>query len=157
MAKIILKKRDNWKAYLIIGIIILLIIAIYFTFFFYYKCDNLGCFQGHQQKCARTEFINDEEDITWVYLVQGEEENKCKINVKVLNVKKGTADKQKLEGKDMDCYLPLGSIVAPESDISKCQGALKEEMQNLIIQKLHSYIVENVKEIGEELGELEKI
>lgn len=153
----LIKKRDNWKAYLIIGIIILLIVAVYLTFFFYYKCDDLGCFQGHQEKCSKTRFISDEEDITWLYFIQGKEGERCKINVKVLNVKKGSIDKQRLEGKDMDCYLPLGSIVTPESDISRCHGILKEEMQNLIIQKLHSYIVENVKEIGEELEELKKI
>jgi hypothetical protein len=51
----------------------------------------------------------------------------------------------------MDCYLPLGSLVSPESDISRCHGILKEGMQNLIIRQLHTYIVENVKDIGSEL------
>ena len=146
-----LKKSDNWKAYLIIGIIILLIAAVYFTFFFYYSCDDLGCFQSHQKACVKTKFISDEEDTTWKYTIQGKEGEECEINVEVLVIKKGSADKQKLKGKSMDCYLPLGSIISPESDLARCHGELKEDMQNLIIQKLHSYIIENVEEIDEEL------
>jgi hypothetical protein len=152
-----LKKSRNWKAYLIIGIIILLIAAVYFTFFFYYSCDDLACFQAHQKECAKTKFINDEEETTWKYTIQGKEGDKCEINVEVLNIKKGSANKQKLEGKDMNCLLPLGSIALPEADLARCHGELKEDMQNLIIQKLHAYIIENVEEIHEELEELEEI
>lgn len=151
---IIFKKKGNWKAYLIIGIIILLIATIYFTFFFYYSCDTLGCFQGHQKDCAKTKFINEKEDTTWKYTIQGKESDKCKINVEVLVIKKGGADKQKLEGKNMDCYLPLKSIITPESDLARCHGELKEDMQSLIIQKLHSYIIDNVEEIDEELEKI---
>ncbi len=149
-----LKKSNNWKAYLIIGIIILLIAAIYFTFFFYYSCDDLACFQAHQKDCVKTKFVNDGEDTTWKYTIQGKEGDKCEINVEVLVIKKGSADKQKLEEKSMDCYLPLGIITPPESDLSKCNGELKEEMQNLIIQKLHAYIIENVEKIDEELEQI---
>jgi hypothetical protein len=149
-----LKKRNNWKAYLIIGIIILLIAAIYFTFFFYYSCDDLSCFQSHQEKCVKTKFINDEEDTTWKYTIQGKEGDRCEITVEALVIKKGSADKQKLEGKEMNCYLPLRSIATPESDLARCHGELKEEMQNLIIQKLHAYIIENVEEIDEELEQI---
>jgi hypothetical protein len=149
-----LKKRDNWKAYLIIGIIILLIAAIYFTFFFYYSCNDLSCFQSHQKECVKTKFINDEEDATWKYIIQGKEGNKCEINAEVLVIKKGSPDKQKLEGKSMVCYLPLGSIASPESDLANCHGELKEDIQNLIIQKLHAYIIENVEKIDEELEQI---
>ncbi len=151
---ITLKKRDNWKAYLTIAIIVLVLITGYFLYFFTYTCDDLSCFYAHQEKCARTTFINDKTDTTWEYLIKGREGDSCLVNVKVLNIKKGSATKQKLEGKDMDCLLPLGSAVAPESDIARCHGVLKEEMQNLIIQQLHTYIVENVKDIS---GELDNI
>lgn len=158
MPSIVLKKKsDNWKAYLTIAVILLLIVVIYFLYFFHYNCDDLSCFYGHQEQCVRTSFINDQQDTTWEYYIRGEEDGKCVINVKVLKIKAGTADKQKLEGLDMDCYLSLGSISSPESDISRCHGTLKEEMQNLIIQKLHAYIVESVGEIGKELEGLENI
>lgn len=154
MVDIQLKKRDNWKAYITIAVIVIGLIAIYFLYYFSYTCEDLSCFQIHQEQCARTTYISDQEETTWKYFIYGEEDEKCKINVEVVNIKKGTANKQKLQGKSMDCYVPLGSLVAPESDISRCHGLLKEEMQNLIIQQLHTYIVENVQDIGSELDQL---
>jgi len=144
-------RKGDWIAIISIILILLLGVAIYFTFFFSYSCDDLACFQAHQRKCAKTNFINDQEDLTWNYFIKGKDNGKCIINVKVLKIKQGTTDKEKLVGKDMDCFVPLGSAVAPESDISRCHGVLKEELQNLIVQKLYSYIVDNLGEISEEL------
>ena len=151
MVEVQFKKRDNWKAYLTISVIIVGLVAAYFLYFFSYTCNDTACFRSHQYQCAKTTFVNDQEDTTWQYFIVGKEGNDCVINVKILNIKKGSANKQILEGEDMDCYLPLGSLVSPESDISRCHGILKEGMQNLIIQQLHTYIVENVKDIGSEL------
>lgn len=148
------KRDENWKAFLAIGVIIVLISAVYFTFYFYYQCNNSECFKAHQQDCARTIYVKDTEDTTWQYLIEGEEDEKCKINVKVLSIKTGSIDKKKLEDASMDCYLPLGSLVAPESDISRCEGPLKEKMQEIIIQKLHAYIIENVENIGSGLEDI---
>jgi len=150
----VIKKGGNWKAYLIIGIILLLLAAVYFTFFFYYKCDDLACFQAHQKECSKTKFVKDSEDTVWKYTIEGKEQGKCLINVETIMIKKGAIENQKLEGKSMDCLLPLASLSSPESDIERCHGELKEEMQNMIIQKLHSYIIENVEEIDEELEKL---
>ena len=146
------KKRQNWKAYLIIAIIMLAVVAVYFTFFFFYSCKDLACFQSHQKECAKTKFIRDTDETTWKYTIRGKSGGECKIDVEVLVIKKGSVDKQKLEGKEMSCFLPLGSIAYPESDLGRCTGGLKEDMQNLIIQKLHAYIVENIGQIDEELA-----
>ena len=56
----------------------------------------------------------------------------------------------------MKCLLPLGNINAPEGDISKCSGELKEEMQSLIIQKLHAYILDNLGKISSEMENIVK-
>ena len=144
-------KRSDWIAIGIIVIIILSILGLYFTFYYSYKCENLECYLSHQKDCSKTTFIRDSKETTWKYFVKGKANGNCEVDVKVLKVKQGSADKKKLEGKAMTCLIPLESTVLPESDISKCHGELKEEMQNLIIQKLHSYIVENLGEIGEEL------
>ena len=149
------KRDDTWKAFLTIGVIIILISSIYFSLYFYYECHDSACFKAHQKECAKTIYVKDSADTTWQYLIQGEDNGKCKVNVKVLSIKTGTIDKKKLEGKSMTCYLPLGSAVAPESDISRCSGGLKEKMQEIIIQKLHAYIVENVKDIGSGLDSVE--
>jgi len=146
-----IRKRGLRNAVLFSLIIIILIAAVYFTFFFSYKCKDISCFQEHQKKCVKTKFVDDTEDITWEYIIKGKNNGICEIEVQALQIKKGAIDKSKLEGKSMNCYLPLGSTNSPQADIAICHGILKEELQNIIIQKLHSYIVENIGEIGEEI------
>jgi len=147
-------EKGDWIAVISIALVILIIIAVYFTFFFSYTCGDLSCFQAHQKQCARTSFIKDNEEITWKYFIKGQESGRCVVNAEVLKVKTGAVENTQLVGKDMDCSLPLESTVAPESDISRCHGLLKEEMQSMIIQKLHAYILDNLGEIG---AELEKV
>jgi len=144
-------KKSDWVALAIIGVIILAIIAVYFTFYYSYTCEDIGCFQAHQRKCSRTDYIKDSPDTVWRFFIQGKEDDKCEIDVEVVQIKSGTPTQQRLEGLSMTCLLPLDSIVSPESDIARCHGVLKEEMQNLIIQKLHTYVLDNLGDIGEEL------
>ena len=145
------EKRSVWKAILIISIIIAVIATIYFTFFFYYGCYDKECFRAHQKKCVKTKYISETEDTIWSYVIKGKKEGGCEISVEVVRIKKGSLDRKDLEGKAMNCLLLLEDTSPPEKDISRCSGLLKEELQNKIIQKLHSYILENVGEIGEEL------
>ena len=37
----------------------------------------------------------------------------------------------------------------PEKDISKCTGKLKEDLQDILIQRMHNYLLENVGEVQE--------
>jgi hypothetical protein len=81
----------------------------------------------------------------------GESNKACEIYVNILKVKQGSLEKKRIEGENMVCYLPLGKDVAPEADISNCHGLLKEELQDMMIEKLHLYVIENIGEISEEL------
>jgi len=89
--------------------------------------------------------------------VSGKENGKCALYVEVMQIKKGLTSTQVLEGKGMTCYLPIGTIVKPESDLNLCTGPLKEEMQGLIIQKVYQYIVQNVGNIGRDLFSIEGV
>ncbi len=154
------KRGMGKKIFIILMILLVLFLgtAIYFTFFFSYSCNDLSCFKSHQEKCTRTEYIKDSSTATWLYKIKGKEKKDCKIEVKVLQMKKGSLDKIRLEGKSMDCYLPLGSLKNPEADLSFCNGVLKEEIQNLMIKKLYSYVIDNIGEISKELNkELTKV
>ncbi len=142
------------KAIFIFGIFIVLIGAIYFTFFFSYSCDNMACFQAHQRECSKTHFINNEEETTWDYKIKGESNEACEIEVEVLRIKEGDVSRKRLEDKSMTCYLPFGDDSSPEADISNCHGLLKEELQEMVIEKLHLYVIENIGEISEELEEI---
>jgi hypothetical protein len=139
------------KLILFFGIVIILIGAIYFTFYFSYSCEDMACFKSHQRECSRTKFINNADDIIWEYNILGESNKACEIYVNILKVKQGSLEKKRIEGENMVCYLPLGKDVAPEADISNCHGLLKEELQDMMIEKLHLYVIENIGEISEEL------
>lgn len=139
---------------LIVLAIIALAVAVYFTFFFSYKCKDLGCFKTHQAECSKTTYIKESESIDWMYHIKGKSGNNCQIEAKILQIKKGSLSQAKLEGKSMECSLPLGNLENPEADISLCHGILKEEIQNLMIQKLHAYVLDNIGEISDQLGKV---
>ncbi|MCW8966859.1 MAG: hypothetical protein OQK82_09280 [Candidatus Pacearchaeota archaeon] len=139
------------RVILFFGIVIIFFSAVYFTFFFSYSCDDLACYKAHQRECSRTKFVNNNEGTIWKYQIIGEANKTCEIDVEVLQIKEGSTDKKRIEGKTMICYLPLGDDTSPELDITNCHGLLKEELQKMIIEKLHLYIIENIGEISEEL------
>jgi len=139
---------------LIVLIVIVAILAVYFTFFYSRKCSAASCFNFALTKCYRASYINDVEDAAWYYQIKGKSGDNCKINVKLLQLKQGTSDIAGLEGEEMTCYTPLGTITSPQGNLANCHGLLKEDMQGLIINKLHNYIVGNLGQIS---GELEKV
>ena len=96
-------------------------------------------------------FRQETTDATWIYNIKGQTLGQCQIDVKLLYIKTGTKDKEILEGKEMSCFLELGSIADPISDLKNCHGLLKEEIQEIIIRNAHAQILSNIGEIGEEL------
>jgi len=149
-----MKKSRKGIKILSILILIVLIVAVYFTFFFYYSASDLADYFSKQEKCARTKFVNDAEETTWKYVIKGKQDGMCEVEVVALQIKKGTADRTVLQGKSMTCLVALDSNKNPEKDLARCHGELKEELQNLIIQELHKYIVDNLGDIGEELNKV---
>ena len=138
---------------LFLAILLILAVAIYFTFFFYYKCpqSDLACYLGHQEKCAKTKFINDQVGVTWSYKITGKSSGNCNVDVKILKIKEGSPKLVSLEEKDMICFVPIGSRKMPEEDLKKCHGLLKEEIQDIMIRDAHNYIISNMGQISEEL------
>jgi hypothetical protein len=136
---------------IIILFVIVLAIAIFVTFFYTPKCGNIACWESKLQKCSKASFINDANDVTWQYVINAKSGKNCVVNVKVLQIKKGLISAISLERKSMECLLPLGIIVQAESNPALCHGLLKEEMQTLIINKLHEYIIQNVGSISQEI------
>ena len=96
-------------------------------------------------KCVRTKFVYDTDSTTWFYRIKEKEGGKCIIEVTINQIKEGRLDRQILEGKSMDCYLNLGSIELPESDLTMCHGRLKEDIQEIMIKNTHSQIVNNLE------------
>ena len=139
------------RGILLIVIVIVALLAVYFTFFYARKCSDKSCFNSALSKCKRVSFLNDIEGSTWLYTIKGLSKGECEVNVKLVKFKEGNTDLIKLEGKEMNCYLPKGMIANPQESLGRCHGLLKEEMQDVIITRLHNYIVDNLGQIGEEL------
>ena len=57
----------------------------------------------------------------------------------------------------MTCMLPEGIVMIPESNIGKCSGLLKEGLQDLVIRKLHTYLVQNLGRINLEVLDVPEV
>ena len=149
-----MSKKKVFAWIFLILFLIVLPIAVYFTFFYYYSCSDISCFKAHQIKCDKTIFTNSLEDAVWKYKILGKDNGNCNVEVTLLDVKKGNVELVKLKSKSMICSLKIGSNADPESDVLNCHGLLKEELQQLMINKLHAYIISN---LGQVEGGLENI
>lgn len=139
--------------YVLIFIILLLIIIslIYLLFFYIKTCADKECYFSSLRECKRAYFIKEDSKATWSYKIIGNiKGDKCSIDVKLSRMKQGNVDLGILEGKTMKCQIPKNSGDYPEKDIILCTGELKEEMQEIIIKKMHNYILEHLGEIKEE-------
>jgi len=148
--KIEAKKANSARPKLIPVIIILLILitSVYFLFFFRQKCTAQDCFLEGLWKCKRIDFVSEDPSIVWSYSIKGFSGDSCKVDVKILEVKTGEQELKQLEGREMECLIPKGFILMPETKIEYCHGILKESIQDQIIEKMHLYIVQNIGEIN---------
>src|SRR3989344_731536 len=136
------KKREfmlNKKKIIIMLVLAVLLIAVFFLFIYEKRCFDNTCFEERIVKCRRTSFINDKLDMVLQYNIIGV---------------KGGNDIAVLKGKTMTCLTSLGVISYPEEDISKCSGELKDNIQDLIINRMYVYVLESMGKINEELGKV---
>ena len=136
---------------LAIAIIVLVLILVYFLFLYSKNCKDETCFSDSMKSCSKANYINNAEDASWSYAIKGKKSSECVVEVKLLQAKQGKIELEKIQGLSMDCSLPLGYIGVPQADLSRCHGLLKESLQELMIQKLHSYILANLGKIDDAL------
>ena len=137
---------------LIVIVSLALVGAAYLTFFYARECQNYECFKEHMKRCSKATFINEEPEASWKYRILGKEENQCVVEVTLLLPKQGELEIIELTGQKMECSYPLGQSAYPEKDLAKCHGLLKEGLQELIIKKLHAYLIENLGKFDEGLS-----
>lgn len=137
----------------IIIIVLAFAIATYFVFFYSTNCgSDENCWKTKLETCSKARFTNDAGEIIWEYKILRKQNDDCLVNVKVLRIVDGLQKTRILEGKSMKCSLPFGAYTVPERDVTLCHGLLKEEIQTLMIDKLHQYVLENIGEISDELS-----
>ncbi|GAI05144.1 unnamed protein product, partial [marine sediment metagenome] len=101
--------------------------------------------------CKKVSWIKEDASASWLYTIKGHDAGDvCKVEIKLLKMKQGTIDSEKLQGKKMICSVLKGETEPPEKDISKCSGGLREELQDIIIQRMHNYLLQNIGEIKQE-------
>jgi len=149
-------KKINYKSILIIFCIIMLVFFFWRYFLVYTKCERWDCFNDNLKKCSRARFIGGSEMI-FEYNILRKFDGKCVVNVTLLQGELNNQDSKKIEGKSMECRLPLGIVMLPESNIGYCSGMLKENFQELFINKLHIYIAQNLGRINLEVLDPRKI
>lgn len=145
-----MKKRLTILIILIIAVVIGLAVSGMYLYSSVNKCNSKECFDNSLSECRKTSYISDSTDTVLEYTILGSSNENCRVNVKMLQVKRGLAELSALEQKDMVCNVPLGAISEPEKNLKECHGVLKEEIQNIIIQRMHAQIVENLGKISEE-------
>jgi hypothetical protein len=145
------------KLVLIIAIVVVaacLIIAGYFIYSFSRVCLNQECFNKALISCKKVSYTKENIDTVIQYRILGRSGEWCEVNVKLLQVKHGTLELIPLEGKEMVCSVPYGSLTTPEENLGKCHGLLREEIQEIIIKRMHGQIVENLGKISEEVTKI---
>lgn len=150
-AKKVKKERTIYLIIAITVVTILLIASISYVMFFKKRtCGDMACFQKASVSCLRYQYINEDNVATWKYEILGKSGNDCKIRVTLVSAREGELGINRLAGEKMDCYTQ-GAISYPEKDLRKCHGVLKEDLLYIIINKLHSYIINNLGQLDESL------
>ncbi len=146
-------KKKNVQNILIASGILVLFVALLGTYYFVYQpkeCKDANCFQDAKEKCKRVYWIREDTQSSWGYTILGGNNGDCSIQVQLIESKDGSLDTVKLQTKEMICKVSKGDTLAPEKDLSQCSGELKEGIQEIMIQRMHNYILENLGDIKEE-------
>lgn len=105
------------------------------------------------RSCSKATYVNSGEQAIWRYEILGKNSEGCEVEAKLIQAKEGELKLNQLEGYGMACTYPDGFATYPESDLSKCHGRLKEEFQGIIIERLHTHILQNLGKVDEKLKE----
>lgn len=142
---------------IIILVIFLILYTVWFLFYFYKSCENERCFyDAINSNCKRVSYLRSDDQSSWLYKIAGKNKDSCDIQVQLLELKEGLIDISELQGKKMTCTVLKGDTIYPEEDVSKCTGPLKEDLQDILIKRMHNYLLQNVGEISEEFKSFEE-
>ena len=133
----------------IIVIVLILIAGAYFLFFYTPKCNDEVCFSDKLINCKRASFISENTDTVLGYNILGASSGKCETNVKLLQIKAGNQELSGLENLDMNCFTDIGVLILPEKNLKNCHGLLKEAIQEITIERMHTQLFNNLEQIKE--------
>jgi hypothetical protein len=147
------KKRSGKNKIIFLKAIVFLSFFLFLSyigwllFFSFDDCGDLECFNENLRVCDRARFI-DGDDMIFRYSILGRFGQECRIHTELLQGEFNNQDSLKLEGQSMVCNLPFGMVEVPENNIDECHGILKENLQDIVIKKMYSYIIQNIDNLG---------
>jgi len=150
------KRYFSWKWFVVLIVLALLVWGVWVFFFSYGECKSWDCFNAYLERCDKVKFIGGD-DMIFEYIIEGSSGGECEVGIELLQGEFNNQDSLKMEGHKMSCMLPEGVVMIPESDIGKCSGLLKEGLQDLVIKKLHTYLVQNLGRINLEVLDVPEI
>jgi len=130
------------------------VIVAYFLLFFTIECNDGDCYQSALARCRKVFYIREDASAIWHYKIIGKSSTGCLVEVSLLNLKKGTIELETLQDKTMVCDVYRSNQELPEKDFARCSGQLREEIQEIIIQRMHNYLIQNIEEINEEFAKI---
>jgi len=134
--------------------VVLLAIASYFIFFKVNVCSDSECFSEAIVSCEKTIYLFEDEDMIKQYVILGEQNEQCSSKVKILQIKTGNMELEILEGQEMICSFSQDTLIMPDEDITKCHGLLRENIQELVIQRMHKQLIANIGQIDESINKI---
>lgn len=146
-------KRDSALIFIVLLIVVASAFGLYYTFR-PYPCAGYECFQQHMATCSSAHYVNEEPEASWEYVITRRDKSGCEIKVKLLQAKQGDLKLRDIEGDEMLCKYNFGVVAYPDKDLSLCHGLLKEDLQGIIIEKLHAYLVDNLANVKDALNNI---
>ena len=150
---------EKYKKRIFLALFILVVgIVVYFAYFKLLsakQCNNLECYENALLGCKKVWVLNEDANYIWRYeILEENDKNSCNVRVTLLKIKQANIDIEDFQGKEMTCRVRKVDDILPEKDMLRCNGLLKEKLQEIIIDRMHNYLLQNIGEISKELKEI---
>lgn len=145
----------SYKKSIYIALIILILgVGGYFAYSFFYtakECGDYRCYTESLDNCRKVWFTRESDKYVWRYeILNSMDKFTCNVDVRLLKIKEGASRAEKLEGQNMVCQIKKTTTLLPEEDMLICTGPLRERLQEVIIDRMHNYLLENLEQVREE-------
>ena len=116
------------------------------------ECGDMACYYEYLLDCKKSYVINEDDNYVYRYEILGDSGNSyCYVDVRLIRIKSGQIDTEDLESLGMSCRVNRFEEIFPEADMLACSGRLREELQEIIIDRLHNEILQNLGQVREGL------
>ncbi len=147
-------EKRSW----IITIVVIFVIVFSIAFIYKKECDDDECFNKALAECEPTKYYGYKNNNLYLYKIS-RSFGKCRLYVKIEKMAIGTEPDliRLLEDKDMKCQIPKSVVITldeMESLLNYCHGTLKENLYQLMLERLYALVIRDMSGI---IKEAEKI